>query len=583
MIILAGSPRLEGGDPNTRMSKQEPTSPVVLRPRAAGTTLHSWLYDEIRGAILERRLSPGSRLPSRKALALQYHVSVTTVVAVSERLVEHGYLDARVGSGTYVRGAFSGAPADAPAGMPAQAPAQNSGLRAPPAARLRRKGLSDRGRLLAAHALPKVWSNHSAATFGLSRPALDAFAIDTWNHLAEERLRCERSVDRLAHGEPLGFPPLRQALADHVRRTRGIRCDAEQVVITSGTQHSLDLVARLLLDPGDPVWMEDPGYAPVTSLLRSHGIKVVGVPVDDRGIDCGAGRRKCLHARLAYVTPGCQFPLGVAMSHARRCRLLQWAIEAGAWIFEDDCGSQLRADGRPQALHSLDRAGSVIYSNSFNGMLFPSLRLGFMILPQAFIAPVATALSITQRYQPTAEQAALTDFIVLGHFDQHVRRMRELYAERRDALVKAAGAELGDLMRIGDSRPGRQVIGWLSPSLDEAQAWRRAAARQVDSVALTSLTIERSLPPGLVFGIGAADARAIRTAIRRLGRVLRVLAWEAKGAKPSQEKVPAGGADEPSVQTRYPPQRRPRLEPRDSATAHAQGAPLGSAHFPRYR
>jgi GntR family transcriptional regulator/MocR family aminotransferase len=446
----------------------------------------------------------------------------------------------------------------------------------------RPKGLSERGRLLASQPLPELSGNHSAATFRLDRPALDTLSIETWNRLAGERFRPERSLDLLARGEPLGLPPLRRALADYVRRTRGIRCDAEQVVVTSGTQHSLDLVARLLLDPGDEIWIEDPGYAPVTSLLRSHGATVIAVPVGARGIDCAAGRRRCPLARLAYVTPDCQFPLGVAMSHERRLKLLQWASEAGAWVFEDDHDSLLPSDRRPQAMHSLDRTGSVIYSNSFNRMLFPSLRIGFLILPPAFIEPAAAALSVTQRGQSTAMQATLTDFIVQGHFDQHMRRMRQLYSDRRQMLVEVGRAELGNLMTFSDSPAGRQVIGWLAPNLDEAEAQRRATARQIDAMALASLTIARSMPPGLIFGIGAADTRAIRTAIKRLGRVLRVLAWETKGARPNQEKVPARSADGAWMATRYPAERRPRSQPQSSRTP-TRGSQLLPALSPRYR
>jgi GntR family transcriptional regulator/MocR family aminotransferase len=292
------------------MSKQGPTAPFILRPRSAGTTLHSWLYQEIRAAILESRLSPGCKLPARKALARQCHVSIGTVTEAYDRLVKLGYLDAREGSGTYVRSTLQ------------DTTLESSGLRAPGPASGPRRVLSARGRLLAAQHFPKPVCNHSAA-FKLDHPPLDMFPIETWNRLAALSSRRGRTLELLAHGEPLGFPPLRAALAAYVSRARGVRCQADQVVVTSGTQHSLDLVARLLLDPGDQVWMEDPGYAPVTSLLRSHGAKVVAVPVDTQGIDCADGRRRCPLARLAYVTPGCHFPLGVPMSHERRLELLQ--------------------------------------------------------------------------------------------------------------------------------------------------------------------------------------------------------------------------------------------------------------------
>lgn len=539
------------------MSKSEPTASLALQPRNTGTTLHSWLCRELRAAILQRRLLPGLKLPSRRALARQYRVSVTSVVAAFDELVAHGYLEARAGSGTYVR---SEPTASLPTGP-------------------RPRSLSERGRLLAAHPFPEAPRN-SAGTFRLDRPALDTLSIETWNRLGAHRLRAERSLELLAHGEPLGFPPLRRALADHVSRARGIRCDAEQVVVTSGTQHSLDLVARLLLDPGDEVWVEDPGYAPIASLLRSHGARVVAVPVNERGIDCATGRRRCPLARLAYVTPDCQFPLGMAMSHQRRLKLLHWASEAGAWVFEDDHDSLLSSERRPQALHGLDGSGSVIYSNSFNRMLFPSLRLGFLILPPAFVEPAAAALSITQRFHSTAEQATLTDFIVQGHFDQHMRRTRELYGERRQMLIEAGRAELGELMSFPDSQAGRQVIGWLASDLDEAEVWRRAAARQIDVTALATLTIKRALPPGLVFGIGAADGRAIRTVMRRLGRALRVLAWQTKGARPKQQKVPARSTDGVLAQIRYPTGQRPQTQ---SSTAPARSTQLVPVLSPRYR
>lgn len=355
------------------------------------------------------------------------------------------------------------------------------------------------------------------------------------------------------------------------------------MVITSGTQHPLDLVARLLLDPGDPVWMEDPGYAPVTSLLRSHGARVIGVPVDDQGIDCDAGRLRCPLARLAYVTPGCHFPLGVPMSYRRRLKLLQWADDAGAWIFEDDYAALLQCErSGAETLHGAGRAGSVIYSNSFNRMLLSSLRMGFLILPPTFIEPAAAALSIIQRYHPTTEQATLTDSLTQGHFERHVGRVRELYTERREVLIEAAGTDLGGLMQLSDSQAW-QVTGWLASGIDEAEAWQRSSARQIDSVALASLTVERTMPPALVFGIGAADARTVRTTIRRLGRVLRVLAWQTKNAAPIHEKAPPRGRDDilreaaPTQPLREPSQRQSsRRRPLDTHFGATRGnsAPL---------
>jgi GntR family transcriptional regulator / MocR family aminotransferase len=557
------------------MPKQGTTAPLVLRPRSAGTTLHSWLCQEIRSAILETRLAPGLKLPARKTLARQYRISIGTVTEAYDQLAKLGYLDAKGGSGTYVRATLLGTPATT---LESDAPPTPGPAREP------RRVLSARGRVLAAQRFPKLYCNRSAETFRLDRQALDMFPIDTWNRLAAQRGRRGRGLELLAHGDPLGLPALRAALAEHVSRARGVRCEADQVVVTSGTQHSLDLVARLLLDEDDEVWMEDPGYAPVAALLRSHGVKLRGIPVDGEGLDCGAGRLQYPLARLAYVTPGCQFPLGMPMSHERRLRLLDWAGEAGAWIFEDDYDGLLRGDGRHQlALQSLDRAGCVIYSNSLNRMLFSSLRLGFLILPPAFIEPAAAALSITQRYQPTLDQATLAEFITQGHLEHHMRRMRELYAERYAALVAAGRAELDGLVQFSDSQVGSQVIGWLAPGISEAEVWRRATARGIDTVGLASLTVERSMPAGLVFGVGSADARTIRTAIKRLGRVLRVLAWQTKGASAIQNKVPVARRDDASQQTPPPIGRRSRREPPKSRTVPARSPQPTPTASPRYR
>lgn len=489
---------------------------LALRPRPRGTPFVRWLYEAIRAAILEGRLSPGSRLPSRITLACRYGVSIGTVIKAFDRLLEQGYVDVSLGKGTYVRSALPDALA-ASAAPRARAPAHTP-----------RRALSARGRLLATRPLPRGCANRSADTFQLDRPALDTFPIETWSRLAACRLGRYAS-EMMARGDPLGFPPLRAAIADYVGETRGVRCTPDQVVITCGTEQSLDLVARLLLDPGDRVWMEDPGPAAAFSLLRAHGMEVTGVAVDAQGFDCDCGQEGWPLARLAYVTPASQFPLGMSMSAERRMKLLQWASHAGAWLFEDDCDGQLQFGNESlPALHSLDRAKSVIYSSSFNRMLFPSLRLGFLILPPPFIEPAAAALSVTRRCHPVFEQAILADFIGQGHLELHMRKMRELYAVRREALLAAAGAELGGLMRFDGLQRGSQLIGWLAPGLSETEVWRRAAARGIDSVPLSTFGIRRRMQPALVFGIGAADPRAIKNAIRRLGRVLRVLAWQTR-------------------------------------------------------
>lgn len=491
------------------MPKRTPRLHLALRSRAGGATRFRWLYDEIRTAILDGSLTAGARLPATRSLASQYRVARGTVVAAFDQLTAEGYLESRVGSGTYIR-----------QGSPEPRAAACSARPQPPLSSSR--ALSARGRRLAGNPFPRLWANPSVETFRLDRPALDAFPREVWGRLAARRLR--RAPDLLSHGEPLGFRPLREAIASYVGLSRGVKCSAEQVLITTGTQHSLDLIARLVLDAGERVWMEDPGYPAVTSLLRALGAQVVGVPVDEEGIDCDVGRRRARQARLAYVTPGCQFPLSGTMSLARRLSLLRWAQDEGAWVFEDDYDSQLRFSGRPlAALQSLDTGGCVIYSNSFNKMLFTSLRLGFLVLPPRLVDPVAAARSIIDRFPSVLEQATLCDFIAEGHMDQHMRRMRELYAARFDALIRSARRELEGLMELAPIHAGLQTVGWLAAGIDEGEACRRAAEHGIDSVALSRLAIERTMPPGLVLGVGSADVRAVRRGVRQLARVLRAL------------------------------------------------------------
>jgi GntR family transcriptional regulator/MocR family aminotransferase len=360
-------------------------------------------------------------------------------------------------------------------------------------------------------------------TFRLDMAALEAFPIKTWSRITA---RCLRTgvPSLLTHGETLGFPPLRAAIAQYVGLTRGVQCTADEVVITSGTQASLDLIARLVLDPGDRVWVEDPCYTAIPALLRAVGAEVVGVPVDEAGIDCEAGRRRARAAKLACVTPGCHFPLGATLSLPRRLALLEWARAAGAWLFEDDYDSQLGFSGRPlAALRSLDRTGCVLYSNSFSKMLFPSLRLGFLIVPPALLGALDAARSVLQRFPAVLDQAVLAEFIAAGHMEQHMRRMRDLYTSRHDALVRLAQRELADVLRFAPVTAGLQIVGWLAEGIPELEASRQAGEQGILALPLSQLTVERSLPPGLVLGAADTDVAAMRRGVEQLGTLLRGL------------------------------------------------------------
>ena len=484
---------------------------LALRPRAAGATLLRWLYDEIRLAIVEGRLQAGARLPSTRGIARQYRVARGTVVAAFDHLIAEGYIEGNVGSGSFVRRVTTLSSAGS-----------STASRTRPRAAGATPALSVRGRRLASNPFP-LRVGGKMHTFRLDNAALDAFPLKTWSRISA---RCLRTAlpDLLTHGEALGFGPLRAAIAQYVGLTRGVQCTAEQVVITSGTQSSLDLIARLVLDPRDRVWVEDPCYTALSSLLRGSGAEVIAVPVDESGVDCEAGRRRARLAKLACVTPGCHFPLGATLSLQRRLALLEWAREAGAWIFEDDYDSQLGFSGRPlAALQSLDRSGCVIYSNSFSKMLFPSLRLGFLIVPQALLGAVEAARSLLQRFPPVLDQAVLAEFIAAGHMEQHMRRMRDLYTMRHDTLVKLAQQELADVLRLSPLTAGLQAVGWLAAGIPEIETHREAAEQGILALPLSYLTLERTLPPGIVLGAAATDLPAIRRGVAQLGVILRRL------------------------------------------------------------
>lgn len=486
---------------------------LALRPRAAGATLLRWLYDEIRLAIVEGRLAPGTRLPSTRSIARQYGVARGTVVAAFDHLIAEGYIQGSVGSGSFVRR------------MTALSTGSVGG-RPRPRTTVVTPSLSIRGRRLAENPFRLPWSGQDPQDliFVADTAALEDFPIRTWGRITARCLRRAGSERLLSHGSVLGLPALREAIAAHAGLMRGVKCTAEQVVITAGTQQSLDVIARLVLDDGDRVWMEDPGYVAITRLLRAAGAQVIGVPVDEEGIDCAAGARRARLAKLAYVTPSCQFPLGNTMSLQRRLDLLRWAAESGAVIFEDDYDSQLGFAGRPLvALQSLDRMGCVVYSNSFSKMLFPALRLGFFIVPERFVDAVTAARSVLERFPPVLEQAVLAEFITGGHMEQHMRRMRELYTERLQTLTEVATREIPDVLRLAPISSGLQIVGWLGSGMDDVAASRAALAQRIYCAPLSRHTIDRTLPPALVLFPAATDVRTIRGGVEQLGTVLRGL------------------------------------------------------------
>jgi GntR family transcriptional regulator/MocR family aminotransferase len=490
------------------LAKKESFQDLSLMPPEGSKELWRWLYRELRAAILDGRLKPGSRMPSTRNLAEQYDISRGTVVVAFDHLRSEGYVETQVGAGTFVA-----------SNLPDDSLSAKRGREQIPGWASRAK-LSKRGRLVSEN-VPVAPVFHSVGkAFRSYEPALDLFPVEIWSRVAGRVLR-NAPRNLYGNGDIKGYLPLRRAIAEYVGSVRGVRCDPDQVIITTGTQPALDLIARMVLDPGDAAWMEDPGYPGIFFALRSAGAKVVSVPVDQEGLNVEWARRRSPDAKLAYVTPGNQFPLGVTMSLARRRALLDWAEARAAWIVEDDFDSEYRYSGRPlAALQSLDSSGSVIYVSTFTKILFNALRLGFMVLPPPLVEPFASARNCIDRHPPTLDQAILAEFILEGHFGHHIRRMRQVYADRMAVLAEATERRLGGLLEVVKAITGMRTVGWLQNGEDDQSVQSRANAQGLELAALSFFTRRHPVPSGLMLGFAGCSPDELRRGVNVLAGVL---------------------------------------------------------------
>ena len=489
------------------MAKRTPPYNLLLPAREAETSAYRWLYAALRADILAGRLRPGSRLPATRDLARQYKLSRGTVLSAFEELKAEGYLHGSKGSGTYVSSVL-------PEHL-LQVTAQHSQER--PSRKPDPRPLSVYG--LRVQPFPNLESRPTRA-FRANLPALDLFPTQIWTRLAERRLR-HLSIPQLLGCDTMGYLPLRTAIAGYLNRSRGTQCKPEQVMIVSGTQEALDVAGRLILNPGDSVCLEEPGYPGAAMAFEALGAKVSPVPVDEEGMRLPGARK----AKLVYITPGHQFPLGMTMSLARRLQLLDWARRSRTLIFEDDYDSEFRYSGRPiPALQGLDRQGLVLFAGTFSKVLFPGLRLGYLVLPSDLVDSFAAAKSVLNRHAPPFEQTVLCDFMVEGHFERHLRRMREVYAERLSTLLEAARRKLAGLLQLSDVEAGLQTVGWLQQGIESKAARRAAGLRQVEVIPLrvySRMPIERQ---GLQLGFAAVNPQEIKRGVHQLALALEELA-----------------------------------------------------------
>ncbi|PYS93134.1 MAG: PLP-dependent aminotransferase family protein [Acidobacteria bacterium] len=494
------------------MAKRSTTIPYsfVSLNGANGAPLYRQLYDELRTAILSGQLRAGTRLPSTRELAADLRVSRNTVLNAFEQLLAEGYVEGQVGSGTYVSRSL-------PDELLHARTLDARTTRTPRAGRtLARRATSY------THARVNVSRDpQGTRPFRPGTPALDAFPCTLWARLLARRWR-RPSADLLGYTEPAGYLPLREAVAGYLGAARAVRCEAAQVIVVAGSQQALDLVARLLIDEGDAVWLEEPGYLGARAAFKSAGARVVPVPVTAEGLNVQAGAESTPEARLVYITPSHQYPMGVTMTLGRRLALLEWANRAGAWVLEDDYDSEYRYVGRPlAALQGLDAEGRVIYLGTFSKVLFPALRLGYMVVPPDMVEVFTNARGLASRFSPTIEQAVLADFINEGHFARHIRRMRALYAERQAILLDAAARELRGLLELQPDAAGIHLVGRLPAGVDDVAASRAAAAHGLDVQPLSSFHLKRGGHGGLLLGYAGFNERQIRAGVRQLAVALR--------------------------------------------------------------
>jgi GntR family transcriptional regulator / MocR family aminotransferase len=482
---------------------------MLLDLRGSGP-LYRRLGQALKSAIRAGRLAYGARLPSTRALAVDLGVSRNTVMLAYEQLMAEGYLVSRDRATTSV----------AARTLPTRAVSTRPGLDGPPR-------LSTYGRRLTTDpAMPPSATYASRPElrydFRYGRPCVEQFPHEVWRRLLAARAR-RTSIDGFGYGPPAGSAPLREALADYLGRARGVVCDAEQIVIVNGSQQGLDLAARVLLDAGDGVVMEEPHYPGARLVFEAAGARLTGVPVDGDGLDTTKLPGPAAGVRLACVTPCHQFPTGVIMPVGRRQDLLDWASRAGAWILEDDYVSEFRYEGRPlEALQALDRRGRVIYLGTFSKTLFPALRLAYLVLPRALVRPFVVAKWMTDRYTAMLGQEALTDFITSGHFERYLRRARAANAARRRVLIAALRSRLGDRVEIAGGNAGVHLLVWLNEAPpDSLDAIIAAAARVgVGVYPITSCFFERPRRAGLLFGYVSLTEAEIRAGIERFAEAL---------------------------------------------------------------
>lgn len=471
--------------------------------RGKKTSLFQQIYENLRQAILSNRLQNGVQLPSTRALAKDLKVSRNTVMAVYDQLIAEGYLQGKIGAGTFVAENIQ---TEFLKTAKTQTTTQTNTSRQ----------IAGRGNLFWETSFTFTDQPNKPRAFQTGFSAIDEFPLEIWTRITSSRLR-KMPRKQLDYCETQGFQPLREEIAKYLSASRGVRCEANQVIIVAGSQQGLDLTARVLLDVGDAVWMEDPNYIGAKGAFLGAGADLISVPLDSEGLNIKKGEQLSKKPRLAYVTPSHQFPLGVVMSLSRRLELLEWANKNSAWIVEDDYDSEFRYEGKPlMALQGLDNDNRVIYIGTFSKVLFPSLRLGYLVVPPDLVEHFTKMLSFISNHAPMLEQIVLTDFIREGHFGRHIRRMRNIYAERQKVLVNAINENLNDFLEVEKDVAGMHLVAWLKNNLVDKDVAEKALEYGVYTPPVSFYCAKVKIRDGLLLGYTGVSPNEILTGVKRL-------------------------------------------------------------------
>ena len=477
------------------------------------TALFRQLENQIREAIWQERLRAGERLPSTRHLAKQLGIARNTVINAYEQLALEGFIVTLRGSGTRVTDNFP-------------PPSKDSTLESGASSvSIKQADFSNRYQALANHEIDiSQGGQGTARPFRANIPNYFEFPRAQWAQLMSKKLR-QKPDSWMERVHSCGYEPLRSAISSYLGVSRGVSTTAEQVIVTAGAQQAIELLAKLLINPGDVVCFEDPGYTHAAMVFELAGAKILTIPVDEDGLDVDELQKTISEAKLLYVTPANHFPLCTTLSQSRRQALLKWAKETDTIILEDDYNGEYRYRGRPlPTLHTMASDDRVIYIGSFSKLLFPALRLGYMVVPQQLIEPFGTIRWLLDRHSPSLEQIVLTDFINHGHFSRHIRRMRALYSERQKALVTAAKEHLADILELPPLDGGLHLIGWLKEGVEQKQLISAAASVDIELLPTSLFNFKTPQREGVIFGYAPYNVEQIVNSVKKL----RAAYWQSK-------------------------------------------------------